>query len=83
MVQVSGATANYAEIDNTDVAEGRYFSTNENDAALVAFLGADVASGFLPSSSSLNQEVEIKDTLSCIGVAAAKGTIFGQPQDIS
>jgi putative ABC transport system permease protein len=83
-VQVSGATANYAEIDNTDIAEGRYFSVNENDAALpVAFLGADVASRLFPGGSSLNQEVEIQGIpYRVVGVAAAKGTIFGQPQDI-
>jgi len=33
-----------ADIDNVDVALGRYFSQSENDAAMrVAFLGMDVA----------------------------------------
>ena len=43
-VNVDGATPNIAEIDNLDIAEGRYFIGAENDsAAAVAFLGAEVA----------------------------------------
>ena len=83
-VMVDGATASVAEIENTDIAEGRYFTSTENDSAMpVVFLGSDVASKLVPVGSALNQEVTINGLpYRVIGIAAAKGTIFGMPQDI-
>lgn len=83
-VSVDGATAAVAEIENTDVAEGRYFTNTENDSAMaVVFLGADVATKLFPVGSALNQEVTINGLpYRVVGIAAAKGTIFGIPQDI-
>ncbi len=80
---VSGATANIAEIENADIADGRYFSDAENDAAMrVAYIGADVASKLFPVGSPLNQEITIAGLpYRVIGVATAKGTVFGVPQD--
>ncbi|HEX8145052.1 MAG TPA: ABC transporter permease [Pyrinomonadaceae bacterium] len=82
-VAVSGTTANVAEIENTEMADGRYFSESENAAAMrVAVLGADVANKLFPQGSALNREVVIGGiTYRVLGVAAAKGTIFGTPQD--
>jgi len=49
----------------------------------VAFIGADVASRLFPATSALNQEITIQGLpYRVVGVAAAKGTIFGMPQDI-
>src|SRR5436190_5801282 len=43
-VNVDGATANCVDIDNLDIAEGRYFTTTEDSATQnVVLLGADVA----------------------------------------
>ncbi len=83
-VSVDGATAGVAEIENTDIAEGRFFTTTENDSAMaVAFLGSDVALKLFPVGSALNQEVTINGLpYRVVGIAAAKGTIFGIPQDI-
>jgi putative ABC transport system permease protein len=83
-VNVDGATPNIAEIDNLDIAEGRYFIGAENDsAAPVAYLGADVATKLFPSRSALGQEISINGLpYRVVGVAAAKGTVFGMPQDI-
>ena len=80
---VSGATANVADIENADIADGRYFSDAENEAAMrVAYIGADVASRLFPVGSPLNQEITIAGLpYRVIGVAAAKGTVFGVPQD--
>ena len=83
-VPVDGATPNMAEIENTDIADGRYFTESENDAAAnVAYVGADVASKlFPPGVSAVGQEIIIRGLpYRVIGVAAVKGTIFGQPQD--
>ena len=83
-VPVDGALPIIADIDNLDVAEGRYFSEPENDAAMrVAYIGADVATKLFPSGSVLGQEISIAGLpYRVIGVAAAKGTVFGVPQDM-
>ena len=83
-VSVDGATANCADIDNLEIAEGRYFTnTEDSTAANVAFLGADVASKLFPNSSPIDAEITIRGLpYRVVGVAVAKGTVFGQPQDI-
>jgi putative ABC transport system permease protein len=83
-VSVDGATANCVDIDNLEIAEGRYFSaTEDSSAANVAFIGADVASKLFPNSSPLDREIAIRGLpYRVVGVAVAKGTVFGMPQDI-
>jgi putative ABC transport system permease protein len=82
-VSVDGATANIADIDNLDIADGRYFTETENDAAMrVAYVGADVANKLFPSGNAIGNEITIAGLpYRVIGVATAKGTVFGVPQD--
>jgi putative ABC transport system permease protein len=82
-VPVDGATANIVDIDNLDVAEGRYFTETENDAAMrVAYVGADVANKLFPSGNAVGGELSIAGLpYRVVGVAAVKGTVFGVPQD--
>ena len=82
-VFVSGATAAIADIENRDVADGRFIIDPENDAAQrVAYLGADVATKLFPAGSPVGQEIYISGLpYRVIGVEAAKGTVFGIPQD--
>jgi len=82
-VFVSGATANCVDIENRDVAEGRFIAEPENEnAARVAYVGADIASKLFPAGNSLGQEITIRGLpYRVIGVEAAKGTVFGIPQD--
>jgi putative ABC transport system permease protein len=82
-VSVSGATANIADIENRDVAYGRFLSDSENEAAQrVAYIGADVATKLFPSGSAVGQEITIGGLpYRVIGVEAVKGTVFGIPQD--
>jgi putative ABC transport system permease protein len=82
-VFVSGATPNIADIENRDVADGRYISDPENDAAQrVAYVGADVATKLFPGGSPVGQEITISGLpYRVIGVEAPKGTVFGVPQD--
>ena len=82
-VPVSGTTSNIADIENLDIADGRYFTESENDsAARVAYIGADIASKLFPSGNVLGQEITISALpYKVIGVAAVKGTVFGVPQD--
>jgi putative ABC transport system permease protein len=82
-VFVSGATANCVDIENRDVAEGRFIAEPENEnAARVAYVGADIASKLFPAGNSVGQEITIRGLpYRVIGVEAAKGTVFGIPQD--
>jgi putative ABC transport system permease protein len=82
-VPVDGATANIVDIDNLDISEGRYFTDGENEAASrVAYIGADVANKLFPSGNAVGGEIIIAGLpYRVIGVATAKGTIFGVPQD--
>jgi putative ABC transport system permease protein len=83
-VQIDGATPIIADIENLDIADGRYFVEVENDAAArVAYIGADVANKLFPSGNALGQEISIQGMpYKVIGVATAKGTVFGIPQDM-
>ena len=82
-VFVSGAPANCVDIENRDVAEGRFIAEPENEgAARVAYIGADVANKLFPSGNSVGQEITIRGLpYRVIGVEVAKGTVFGIPQD--
>ncbi|HAF14278.1 MAG TPA: ABC transporter permease [Blastocatellia bacterium] len=82
-VFVTGATANIADIENRDIADGRYIADPENDAAQrVAYIGADVASNLFPAGNPIDQEIIIAGLpYRIIGVEAVKGTVFGVPQD--
>jgi putative ABC transport system permease protein len=83
-VTIDGAEPVIGDIENVDVAEGRYFTEAENNNAMrVAFIGADVASKLFPYGSAVGEEITIQGIpYKVIGVAAAKGTIFGIPQDV-
>ncbi|HUE83755.1 MAG TPA: ABC transporter permease [Pyrinomonadaceae bacterium] len=80
---VTGATANIADIENRDIAEGRYIVEFENDSAQrVAYLGSDVASKLFPAGSPIGEEITISGMpYRVIGVEVPKGTVFGIPQD--
>jgi putative ABC transport system permease protein len=82
-VQVDGATPNISDIDNLDIAEGRYFSTAENDASMrVAYIGADISTKLFPTGVAVGGELYIAGLpYRVVGVATAKGTVFGVPQD--
>ncbi len=82
-VFVSGATANCVDIENRDVADGRFIAEPENEnAARVAYIGADVATKLFPAGSPVGQEITIRGLpYRVIGVEAVKGTVFGIPQD--
>lgn len=83
-VFVAGATANCVDIENRDVAEGRFIAQPENEAAQrVAYIGADVANKLFPFGGSvIGQEITISGLpYRVVGVETARGTVFGIPQD--
>ncbi len=83
-VRVSGAEPIIGEIEKLDVADGRYFTDTENSNGMrVAYIGADVAAKLFPFGSPLGEELVIRGIpYRVIGVQTAKGTVFGQPQDV-
>ena len=82
-VFVSGATANCVDIENRDVAEGRFIADPENEgAARVAYVGADIATKLFPAGNAVGNEITVRGLpYRIIGVETAKGTVFGMPQD--
>jgi putative ABC transport system permease protein len=84
-VPVDGAMPIVSEIENVEPEIGRYFSQPENDGAMrVAYIGMDVANALFPAGAetALNQEINVAGLpYRVIGVATAKGTVFGIPQD--
>lgn len=83
-VRVDGVEPIIGEIDKVDVAEGRFFTNAENDNSMrVAFIGADVAAKLFPFGTAVGGEINMNGIpYRVIGVQTAKGTVFGQPQDI-
>jgi putative ABC transport system permease protein len=83
-VTVDGAEPVIAEIEKLDIAEGRYFTESENTNSMrVAFIGADIAAKLFPFGSAVGEEITVRGIpYRIIGVQTAKGTVFGQPQDM-
>lgn len=83
-VHISATTPNIAEIERIETGEGRYFSKTEEDSRRsVTFIGADVADKLFPTANPLGQTIRIDGhPFEVIGVGKAKGSVFGQPQDM-
>lgn len=83
-VSVDGATANCVDIENLDIADGRYFTDTEDKAGMaVILLGWDVALKLFPNGNAVGNEISVRGLpFRVVGVAAAKGTVFGMPQDV-
>lgn len=82
-VSVSGVEPVIAEIEKTDIAEGRFFTQTENNNSMrVAFVGRDITDKLFPQGGALGGEITIRGIpYRIIGIQTAKGTVFGQPQD--
>jgi putative ABC transport system permease protein len=82
-VQISGSEPVIADIEKRDIADGRYFTEAENNNSVrVAYVGVDVANKLYPQGNAIGNELHISGIpYRIIGIQAAKGTVFGQPQD--
>ncbi|HEU4767486.1 MAG TPA: ABC transporter permease, partial [Pyrinomonadaceae bacterium] len=82
-VPVDGATPNIAGIESVKIEEGRYFTETENNtAARVAYIGAAIADKLFSPVSAIGNEIIISGIpFRVIGIAVAKGDVFGVPQD--
>lgn len=82
-VDIQGGTPNLAAVENTQIESGRFISDIDNQRHLmVAFLGHDFKERWFPNIEAVGKSVLIDGVpYQVIGVAKAKGSIFGQTQD--
>jgi len=82
-VLVTGVEPVIAQIEKTDIAQGRFFSEAENNNSMrVAFVGQDIVDKLFPEGDPIGGEISIRGIpYRIIGVQTAKGSVFGQPQD--
>jgi len=80
---VFGVTANYVEIRNFEVAAGRFLTdADELHRAPVCFIGADLVGKFFPGLDPVGKEIRAgSEQYEIVGVARARGSVFGQTQD--
>jgi putative ABC transport system permease protein len=82
-VSLQGASPNIGVINNIEAEEGRFLSETENDRHMnVAFIGHDLKDKFFAGASPIGQTITAEGVqFEIVGVAKAKGSIFGQSQD--
>jgi len=80
---VIGVGADYADIRNFSIADGRFFTPRDIRArSPVCILGAKVATDFFKDKSALNQRVHINSaSYRVVGVMARKGQVGSQNAD--
>jgi putative ABC transport system permease protein len=81
--QVTGATADYAELRNIGLASGRYLTqADELHHSPICFIGMDVVKKFFPTIDPLGKTIRAgTHTYEVVGVAEPIGSAFGQSQD--
>jgi putative ABC transport system permease protein len=82
-ISLTGGTPNWAELADTEIANGRYFSDIENNhRATVAVLGSDVKDKLFGEADPIGKTFKIEGLpFTVVGVAVPKGSVFGQSQD--
>ncbi len=80
---ITGTTANYIEVEDTDVAIGRFFTLEEEKTiSRVIVLGSKVAKDLLENNDPLGQTVKVKrENFKVIGVMEERGSVAFQDED--
>ncbi len=80
---VMGVSANYAEVRNINIAQGRFINETDDDhRGEVVFIGADVADRLFSNVDPVGKLVRAEThEYQVIGVAERIGSAFGQSQD--
>jgi putative ABC transport system permease protein len=80
---IRGVTANMVDIEDKNIAEGRFIAPHEVDhAALVCVIGAEVKEKLFEGRDPLGQTLKIGNTpMKVIGVEEKRGSFMGQSQD--
>jgi putative ABC transport system permease protein len=82
-VGLQGTSPNIGVITNIEAEEGRFLSEIENDRHMnVAFIGHDLKDKFFAGATPIGQIITAEGVpFEVVGVAKAKGSVFGQSQD--
>ena len=82
-IPIKGVAGDYAEVDRSELLEGRHLTAGDmSRRRTVAVLGHEVWEKLFDGRSALGAEVRIGDfKYLVVGVAAKKGSVFGQSQD--
>jgi putative ABC transport system permease protein len=82
-VTMMGVTPNIGIILDFDAVEGHFLSEVENNRHMnVVFIGNDLRTKFFPSGNPIGQSLSIEGIpFEVVGVAKAKGSVFGNSQD--
>jgi putative ABC transport system permease protein len=82
-VELDGITANILSLSNMEVASGRAISEEEvRRHAPVAFIGQDISEHFFSGQDPVGKSIAVDGVqYEVIGVAKAKGSVFGESQD--
>jgi len=82
-VQITGATANVADLRNLDIDLGRFYTETENvHRANVAVIGTEVRDELFPRLDPIGRTITIGGTpFQVIGLLVKQGSAFGQSQD--
>ena len=80
---VMGVSANYADVRNINVAQGRFLTESDDDhRAEAVFIGADVAAKLFPNVDPIGKLIRAEThEYQVVGVAEPIGSAFGQSQD--
>jgi putative ABC transport system permease protein len=82
-VEIDGVTSNMATLADVQITLGRFLSESEDQRhQQVAFIGADIQTRFFPNGNPLGKTLLIEGRpFDIVGVAKAKGSVFGESQD--
>jgi putative ABC transport system permease protein len=82
-ITLTGASANDGILDNIEVTAGRFLTDTEDERHMpVAVIGPDIRDRFFAGVDPIDKIIKADGRqLKVVGVAKAKGSVFGQSQD--
>jgi putative ABC transport system permease protein len=82
-VEMAGITANIVSLSDIEIGSGRAISEEEvRRHAPVAFIGSDISDRFFSGQDPIRKTIGVDGVpYEVVGVAKAKGSVFGQSQD--
>ena len=82
-VPIMGVNANFIDIVDYEVAQGRFFSQEEDyHRRNVVFIGETLREEFFSGIDAIGKEIRINGTkFTVVGVAKKRGSLFGDDQD--
>ncbi len=82
-VQIEGITPNIGIISDTEPAEGRFLTEMEDERrSMVAVIGNDLKEQFFKNTNPIGKNVIVEGRpFEVVGVAKAKGSVFGNSKD--